>query len=428
MEQKEAIRISAITMAGNIFLSLLKLAAGIFAKSGAMISDAVHSASDVFSTIVVMVGIRIAGKEADDDHPYGHERLESVAAVLLAAVLLATGLGIGWNGIRNILKAIEGNAAELVIPEWYALAAAVISILAKEWMYHITARTAKRIQSDALMADAWHHRSDSLSSIGSFVGIGGAMLGFPVMDSIASVVICIFIVKAAWDITSEAVRKTVDHSADRETEDLARQVILSHEGVICLKMLKSRQFGAKIYMDVVMTADPALTFAKAHDLAEAVHDAIEEKIPAVKHVMVHIEPDEHEGSQPIFSQLNRHWYASKKGEPAQILAQIDTLTIRFPLCHMLSDTNAAYEGILTFTGCSSYELTKRQTEDIYWKYGVALGNFYRVENDGSETALSGDAIVLSRTEGSRMHYLLSLPAGYFQCLAENFTFAVEQIR
>lgn len=428
MEQKEAMRISAITMAGNIFLSLLKLAAGIFARSGAMISDAVHSASDVFSTIVVMIGIRIAGKEADEDHPYGHERLESVAAVLLAAVLLATGFGIGWNGTRNILAAARGNGAELIIPEWYALAAAVVSILIKEWMYRITARTAGRIQSDALMADAWHHRSDALSSIGSLVGIGGAMLGFPVMDSIASVVICVFIVKAAWDILSEAVRKTVDHSADRETEEQARQLILSHEGVICLKMLKSRQFGAKVYMDVVMTADPALTFAKAHDLAEAVHDAIEEKIPAVKHVMVHIEPDEHAGSCPIFTQLNRRWNALKQGEPAQILVQDGTLTLRFPLCSMLSDSETAYEGILRFTHCGAYAVTQRQEEDAYWKYGVSMGNFYRVENEDGEIALPDSARIPDCPPMERNRYLLSLPEGYFQCTADGFTFAVEQVR
>lgn len=428
MEQREAMRISAITMAGNILLSVLKLIAGIFAHSGAMISDAVHSASDVFSTIVVMIGIRIAGKEADEDHPYGHERLESVAAVLLAAVLLITGLGIGWNGLRNILAAARGNGAELVIPEWYALAAAVVSIGVKEWMYWITARTARRIQSDALMADAWHHRSDSLSSIGSFVGIGGAMLGFPVMDSIASVVICVFIVKASWDITCEAVRKTVDHSADKATEELTRNLILSHEGVISLKMLKTRQFGAKIYMDVIMTADPALTFAKAHDLAEAVHDAIEDKIPAVKHVMVHIEPDEHAGSVPIFTQLNRHWSARKHGEPAQILVQDGTLTLRFPLCSMLSDSQAAYEGILRFTDCGAYTVTRRREEDAYWKYGVSTGNFYHVENEDTEIALPENARIPHCPPAERSRYLLSLPEGYFQCTAQSFTFAVEQVR
>ncbi len=429
MEKQEAMRISLITMIGNIVLSILKLAAGLYAKSGAMISDAIHSASDVFSTIVVMIGINMAGKEADDDHPYGHERMESLAAILLAAVLAVTGCSIGWNGLQNIIAAIQGNTAELVVPGWIALAAAVLSIAVKEWMYQITRITAKRLKSDALMADAWHHRSDALSSIGSFVGIGGAMLGFPVMDSIASVVICGFILKAAYDITAEAVRKMVDHSADHETEEAVRRLILSHEGVISLPMLKTRQFGAKIYMDVVMTADAALSFARAHDLAEEVHDAIEAQFPAVKHVMVHIEPDEHAGSHPIFILLNRHWYARvKHAAPPQILTSGSTLTLRFPLCDMLYDSNAAYEGVLTFRHCSRYELRENENEVPYREYGVEAGKFYRVENTETGAALSEHAIVLDAAAKEQQQYLLCLQDRSFACTAGSFTFDVEQVR
>jgi cation diffusion facilitator family transporter len=431
MEQKEIMRISVITMIGNIILSLVKLAAGIAAKSGAMISDAVHSASDVFSTIVVMIGVHIASKEEDEDHPYGHERMESIAAILLALLLLATGCGIGWNGLQAIWKAINGNAAELVIPGWLALAAAVVSIAVKELMYRATRRVAKRVRSDALMADAWHHRSDALSSVGSFVGIGGAILGFPVMDSVASVVICVFIVRAAWGIAAEAVRKMVDHSADHETEEAMRQMILSHDGVISLKMLKTREFGSKIYMDVIMTADPALTFAKAHDLAEKVHDDIEAGFPAVKHVMVHIEPDEHESSQPIFTQLNRHWHtAAKSPETAELLINGSTLTLRFPLCNMLYDSAASCEGVLIFRGCRRYAMIKSaySAGDPYWEYGVKQGAFYRVENAEQGSELGGEAVILKGAEpdGQVQRYLLCLSAECFVCEAEEFTFAVEQ--
>lgn len=430
MEKQEAMRISVITMIGNIVLSALKLAAGLVAHSGAMISDAIHSASDVFSTIVVMIGINIAGKEADEEHPYGHERLESIAAVLLAAVLLITGLGIGWSGVKNIYAAVTGNAQELVIPGGLALGAAVLSIVVKEIMYQATRRVAKRLQSDALMADAWHHRSDALSSVGSFIGIGGAMLGFPVMDSIASVVICVFIAKAAYDIAAEAVRKTVDHSCDRETEEAVRRLILSQEGIIALKMLKTRQFGAKIYMDVVITADAALSFAKAHDLAEQVHDAIEETFPLVKHVMVHIEPDEHGGSHPIFIRLNKHWHAAEKAAKPQVMTNGNTLTLRFPLCDLLYDSDVKYDGVLTFHRCRQYEVgtAEKGAGTRYWEYGAEQGMFYRIENEKTGAAFSEAAAMLDEAlpAAEMQHYLLCLPGGCFGCAAGSYTFGVER--
>ncbi len=428
MDKQEAMRISVITMIGNLILSIFKLAAGLIARSGAMISDAIHSASDVFSTIVVMIGINMADKEADEDHPYGHERLESIAAVLLAGVLLVTGCGIGWKGLQDIYAVLTGNALELAIPGGLALVAAVVSIVVKEIMYQATKRVAKRLHSDALMADAWHHRTDALSSIGSFVGIGGAMLGFPVMDSIASVVICLFIVKAAYDIAAEAVRKTVDHACDKETEAAMRRLILSQNGVIALTMLKTREFGAKMYVDVVITADAALSFAKAHDLAEQVHDAIEEAFPLVKHVMVHIEPDAHAGSRPIFSRLNKHWHTARRGKPAELLVQGDVLTVRFPLCDMLFDGSAAYEGVLTFTGCAAYE-TLAVTEGCcpYQEYGVEFGQLYRVENAAAGAELSQKKITLETAATEQQCYLLSLPEGPLACYAAGFRFAVEQV-
>lgn len=183
-----AMRVSVISVIVNLVLSAFKLLAGIFANSGAMISDAVHSASDVFSTFIVMIGVTISGKKADKEHPYGHERMECVAAIVLAVILFATGLGIGWSGIQKIFFM---NSDSLEVPGMLALIAALVSIVTKEWMYWFTKFTADKIRSDALRADAWHHRSDALSSIGALIGIGGARLGFPVLDPIASVVICL---------------------------------------------------------------------------------------------------------------------------------------------------------------------------------------------------------------------------------------------
>lgn len=286
-EKKTAMRVSAVTIVWNVILSIFKLIAGIVGHSGAMISDAVHSASDVFSTIIVILGINIASKQSDDDHQYGHDRLECVAAILLAVVLFATGIGIGIGGINKI---IEGTAGKDEIPGMIALIAAVASIVVKEGMFWYTRSAAKKINSGALMADAWHHRSDALSSVGALIGIGGARLGFPILDPIASVVICVFIVKAAYDIFKDAIDKMVDKSCDEETEEKMRRLIEKQTGVLKVDVLRTRLFGAKMYVDIEIAADGDITLREGHEIAQVVHDKVEEEFPLVKHCMVHVNP------------------------------------------------------------------------------------------------------------------------------------------
>ena len=285
--QRVAKKVSVTTIIGNLVLSVLKLIAGIVAHSSAMISDAVHSASDVFSTFVVMIGIKLASKEPDKEHPYGHERLECVAAIVLAMVLFITGLGIGAEALGNI---VQGNYNDLQVPGMLALVAAIISIVSKEGMYWYTRINAKRIDSSALMADAWHHRSDAFSSIGALVGIAGARMGFPVMDSIASLVIFLFIVKAAYDIFKDSIDKMVDHSCDEETEKDIYECVIENEDVMGVDLLQTRIFGNKIYVDVEIQVDGSYTLQEAHKIAEAVHDNIEKNFPKVKHIMVHVNP------------------------------------------------------------------------------------------------------------------------------------------
>ena len=285
--QRVANRVSLITIVGNMVLSVIKLLAGVTAHSSAMISDAVHSASDVFSTIVVIIGIKLASKDPDKEHPYGHERLECVAAIILAVVLFITGLGIGMGALRNIL---QGNYSDLQVPGMLALIAAIVSIVSKEGMYWYTRYYAKKIDSSALMADAWHHRSDAFSSIGALIGIGGARLGFPIMDSVASLVIFLFIVKAAVDIFKDAMDKMVDHSCDEETEKQIYDCVMRNEKVLGIDLLQTRIFGNKIYVDVEIQADALCTLQEAHNIAEAVHDDIEHDFPKVKHIMVHVNP------------------------------------------------------------------------------------------------------------------------------------------
>ena len=280
-------RVSLFTIIGNVVLSVIKLLAGIIAHSSAMISDAVHSASDVFSTFVVIIGIKLASKKPDKEHPYGHERMECVAAIVLAMVLFITGLGIGLEAVKNI---IHGNYGDLQVPGVLALIAAIVSIVSKEAMYWYTRHYAKKIDSSALMADAWHHRSDAFSSIGALIGIGASRLGYPVMDSIASLVIFVFIVKAAFDIFKDAIDKMVDHACDEGTEKQIYDCVMKNENVLGIDLLQTRVFGNKIYVDVEIQADASYTLQKAHDIAEAVHDDIEESFPKVKHIMVHVNP------------------------------------------------------------------------------------------------------------------------------------------
>ncbi|MDY3792312.1 MAG: cation diffusion facilitator family transporter [Oscillospiraceae bacterium] len=285
--EKTAVKVSAVSIVGNILLSVFKLIAGIIAHSGAMVSDAVHSASDVFSSIIVIIGVKLSARESDDDHPYGHERLECVAAIVLAVVLLITGLFIGAGAVENITS---GNYSELAVPGVLALAAAVISIVVKEAMFHYTKYYAVKLDSGAVMADAWHHRSDALSSVGALIGIAGSRMGMPVLDSIASLVICLFIVKAAYDIFKDAVEKMVDHSCDKETEQALRKCVMAQEGVMGIDMLSTRVFGNKIYADIEISADGSRTLRESHDIAEKVHSAIEQQFPKVKHIMVHVNP------------------------------------------------------------------------------------------------------------------------------------------
>lgn len=285
--QKIANKVSFLTILANTGLSLLKLLAGILAHSSAMISDAIHSASDVFSTVVVIIGIRLAAKEPDKEHPYGHERLECVAAIVLAIVLLITGLGIGADALGKIMK---GNYDNLQTPGVPALIAAILSIAVKEGMYWYTRFYAIKIDSSALMADAWHHRSDAFSSIGALIGIAGARLGYPIMDSVASLVIFLFIVKAAYDIFKDAMDKMVDHSCDEETEKAIYACVMKNEKVLGIDLLQTRIFGNKIYVDVEIAADGSYTLREAHTIAEAVHEDIEKNFPKVKHIMIHVNP------------------------------------------------------------------------------------------------------------------------------------------
>ena len=285
-ETKIVKRMSQVGIWGNIFLAAFKLIAGILGKSGAMISDAVHSLSDVFATIVAYFGVLISRQPEDEDHPYGHERLECVASLILGIILAGTGIGIGDSGIQKII-----SNEELSVPTILPLIAAIVSIVVKEGMFWYTMHYAKEMNSSAFRADAWHHRSDALSSVGSFVGIGMAKLGFPIMDPIASLIICLFILKVAFDISKDAIVKMLDTSGGKEFEEQLRGFILEQDGVSKIDLLHTRQFGNKIYVDLEIAVDKNMSLIDAHNIAETVHSNVEHRFPDVKHIMIHVNPD-----------------------------------------------------------------------------------------------------------------------------------------
>ena len=279
--------LSLVSILGNAVLSGFKMFAGIVGSSGAMISDAIHSFSDVLTTLIAWVGVKVSKRDADNAHPYGHERMECVASLVLGIVLFITGIGVGKVGVENILS---GNYETLAVPSAIALVAAIISIVGKEAMYWYTRYYAKLINSTAFLADAWHHRSDAFSSVGSLIGIGGAMLGFPVLDSAASVVICLFIVKVAYDISKDALVKMLDTSCGEEYERKLAEHIAAQPDVTGVDMLRSRMFGNKVYIDLEISVDGGRTLREAHEVAERVHGEVERRFPDVKHIMIHVNP------------------------------------------------------------------------------------------------------------------------------------------
>lgn len=282
-------KLSIVGILGNILLAGFKLFAGLLGRSGAMISDAVHSLSDVFATFVAFFGVLLARQPEDEEHPYGHERLECVAALILGLILAGTGIGIGYSGIHKLI-----SREELSVPTILPLIAALVSIAAKEGMFWYTMFYAKKMDSSAFKADAWHHRSDALSSVGSFIGIGLAKLGFPIMDPVASLIICLFILKVAFDISKDALDRMLDTSCGEAFEEDLRSFIEGQPGVEHVDLLHTRKFGNKIYIDLEIAAQRDISLIKAHEIAENVHASVEETYPNVKHIMIHVNPSDEE--------------------------------------------------------------------------------------------------------------------------------------
>lgn len=283
-----AMRVTQVCILCSVALSVIKLAGGIIANSSALVSDGINSAFDVVSGIIVIVGAKMAGINPDKEHPYGHERLENVAAIILAVILFVTGVFVGHTAIE---KLVSGEYKLSEMPGTLSIIAALLSIAVKEILFWYTRAAAEKINSISLKASAWDHRADVISTAGALIGIMVSRCGFPAGDLIASLVVCLFIIRTAFIVFREAISQMTDRSCDDDFLQEIRECILSVDGVLGIDMLQVRTFGNKYYVDLEIREKGSISLFEAHHVAEQVHDAIEKNYPVVKHIMVHVNPE-----------------------------------------------------------------------------------------------------------------------------------------
>ncbi|HSQ89849.1 cation diffusion facilitator family transporter [Romboutsia sp.] len=282
---EEATKVTVQSIIWNIILTVIKIIAGVLGKSNAMISDGLHSASDIISSVGVLIGNYVSSRPNDKEHNYGHEKAETLVSFLLSILLILVSLTIGVEAIKSLF-----NLQEVQIPTLLPLVVAIISIIIKEYQYRITIKVAKKINSPSLKADAWHHRSDALSSVAAFVGIGGSILGFKALDPLASVVVAFFVSKVGIDILKNSVNELMDLSIDDEQEERIKQIAKETKGVLNLGEIRTRKHGAMAYVDLTICVDGNITVRQGHDIAHKLEKHIINDIELVKGITVHVEP------------------------------------------------------------------------------------------------------------------------------------------
>ncbi|MGX4601551.1 cation diffusion facilitator family transporter [Faecalimicrobium sp. JNUCC 81] len=281
----EANKVTIQAIIWNVILTAIKIIAGVLGKSNAMIADGLHSASDIVSSVGVLIGNYVSATPQDKEHNYGHEKAETLVSFILSLLLIFVSITIGVEAFKSLL-----NLDKLQIPTVLPLIVSVISVLIKEYQYRITIKIANKINSPALKADAWHHRSDALSSVAAFVGIGGSMLGFKALDPVASIVVALFVAKVGIDILRNSVNELMDLSIDEEQSNQIIKIAENTEGVRKLGELKSRKHGAMAYIDLTICVDGKLTVIEGHDIAHKLEKRIINDMEFVKGITVHVEP------------------------------------------------------------------------------------------------------------------------------------------
>lgn len=289
--EKEIYKITLVGSIVNVLLLVFKFVAGVIGHSSAMIADAVHSLSDFVTDIIVIVFVRIAGKPVDSDHAYGHGKYETLASVIVGIFLGAVGIGLFWNGLEKTISFFKGE--QLGMPNYWALAAAILSIVLKEWLYRYTVKSGKRLESAALAANAWHHRSDALTSIATLIGIAGAMLLGPkwvVLDPLAAVVVSVFIVKASFDLMKPGIDELLEKSLGKDDIDSISEIISNTQGVTGFHRLRTRHIGSRVAIDVHVKMPGEISLYQAHDVASVIERKLKEKYGADTYVGIHMEP------------------------------------------------------------------------------------------------------------------------------------------
>jgi cation diffusion facilitator family transporter len=287
-------KIYRVTITGsivNIVLLVMKFVAGILGNSAAMVADAVHSLSDFLTDIVVIVLVKLSSKPADKDHDYGHGKYETIATSIIGIALIAVSLMLAWNGIDKIIFVVKGGDIES--PCMIAFIAAIVSILLKEWVFRVTKKVALEVDSQALEANAWHHRSDALSSIGTAIGIGGAVLlgnSFAVLDPIAAVIVSVFIFIAAYRLLRQASGELLEESLPKETEDKIEEIVYRDSLVSDIHNLHTRRIGSIIAIEMHLRLPGDISLEESHRHATAIERALRDEFGSGTHIMLHIEP------------------------------------------------------------------------------------------------------------------------------------------
>lgn len=281
---KIASRITWFTIIMNVILAIGKVGIGIISNSTAMIADGLHTVSDVGSSLGIIVGFFISNKPEDSKHQYGHEKAESISGFVLSLMLIAVGVKIGYSSFQLM---ISGNTQ---IPSVLALWAALISIIVKELQFKITMDVGKRINSSALKADAWHHRSDALSSIAALIGIVGARMGYKILDPLAGFIVSIIVVKVGVDLFIKGYNELMDSSIEEDEFTQILSLVMRETEIKNVNDLKARKHGSKVYVDIEVCVDSSITVLEGHDIAEDVEKVIYSNLDNVKKVLVHVEP------------------------------------------------------------------------------------------------------------------------------------------
>lgn len=325
--KQETNRITLWGVAVNLVLAVIKIAGGIIGQSQALLADGIHSLSDLASDAMVLIAVKHASEDADEDHPYGHARYETLATVALGIILIVVAGGIAYDAITRL-----ENPDEIAVPALFTLIIAAISILSNEGLYHATHAVAQKIRSPLLEANAWHHRSDAISSIVVLVGIGATFIGYPVLDAVAAILVALMIAKIGLDLSRQSARELVDTALEPEMVKQIKQTILSVDGVRELHLLRTRRMGHNALVDVHIQAAPKLSISEGHHITECVETSLKDKFEAINDVTVHIDPENDETTadykylplrKELLLTLNHEWAKH------DVLKNIDDVTLHY---------------------------------------------------------------------------------------------------